>query len=232
MAAPRICLTLLVVLAVGSGSAAGQGAETASPPPAAPGPLEAPPVRVLEGSRITVRPAFPTGVAIRKVIVETRVHRYREAGYAPPVLLGALPSGVAGTATPEATLLSRVSAMMRGDRETWEGLWDARGREAVLERLARTRQSPDAFARRWRAIFANLTMTLMRRIEYGRYVIFSYQMRAPDGTPVYQGLEFPSVYRRRGGQWYATQDLGLAGDDLLRALPWTSGQRSLELVVR
>jgi len=187
----------------------------------------------LEPPPTWVWPRFATAPAEERVLTLVDRWDYVEQRYEPPYTIdAAVPQGEARTDSPEAVMISRISAMMRSDYEEWLSHWDPASREFLAAKNAQQGETPQSWVARWDDRLRFMRFRMLRRIETGPYVIITYTLVTPQGEDATGAeLELPVVFRRseEEGRWFATQDL--RHDALLAMSPWVSGQSIVELAV-
>lgn len=174
-----------------------------------------------------VSPRYQTTPPQQRELTLVQHYHYTERRYEPPVTIHE-PLEEARFGSPEEAMITRISAMMRGDYEAWLAAWDPASREFVAGRNAAEGQSPEDWTTLWADRLRLMRFQLVRRIETGPYVMVTYTMVTPEGEPA-TVLELPTVFRRFDGRWLATQEL--ARDPLAPASPWVSGRYTQEVVV-
>ena len=125
-------------------------------------------------------------------------------------------------------MITIVSAMRAGDVDWWLSLWDIKARDEQESLLRQKPGKASSMITGWKGLFGKTRVELVRTLTYGDYVIISYQLVTPDTGQT--SWELPSVFRREGGAWRATNDL--RSDPLPRVEPWVSGKTEEEEVVR
>ena len=58
-------------------------------------------------------------------------------------------------------------------------------------------------------------------------MILTYRMVTAQGQAIYDGMEFPVVFRDVDGAWRATQNL--REDEMLAVMPWSGGPSTIRI---
>ncbi len=123
--------------------------------------------------------------------------------------------------TPVDALIARMSALRKLDYDWWLSLWDKRSRELYQEKDRREGRNRDYWLTLWKAQFRDARILVRKKIEYGKYTIFTYSVLSKTGQDIGGGIEFPLVLAKEDGNWKVTLDL--RANPLLSESPWYSG---------
>jgi len=173
-------------------------------------------------------PEYPASSPEVKRFTNTTRYVYVEQRFDPPYLIQPAPKNQADYSTPEGTMRARASALATLDYDWWLECWDTASRQIILHQPGKDK---NYWIEQWRSLYTKNRFRLLHRIETRGYVILTYNMVDPaTGADRGNGLEFPIVYKKENGRWYASQDL--ARDPLPVLAPWVTGLNSKEVEVR
>jgi hypothetical protein len=173
-------------------------------------------------------PQYPTASPEVKRFTNTTRYLYVEQRFDPPYIVQPAPRNQADYSTPEGTMRARASALANLDYDWWLECWDSASRPIMEKQPGKGKEY---WIEQWRGLYAKNRFRLVHRIETRGYVILTYNMVDPNtGADKGNGLEYPIVYKRENGRWYASQDL--ARDPLPVLSPWVTGLNSKEVEVR
>jgi len=131
---------------------------------------------------------------------------YHSREYQPAVSIIYADRRPAKIATPEAALMSQLSALRKGDYDWWMGTWDAESREK-LERQQKqsgtTREQWLSSVRQAGADNCRLTTWILRR----QYVILRYACSASLENPDIRAKDYAVSFKADGGEFVATLDI-------------------------
>lgn len=166
-------------------------------------------------------PAYPVGPP---AAIEVRVrdtYAYVERVATPPWIVAHEPAATRTTDSALHALVARVSAMRDGDHGAWLDLWDPVSRALAESDDRRSGRAPSFWTDWWRDLLGTASVTLVREIRSGEFVVLTYRLEMPGEAVTPEYLEMTMTFRRHGDRWLATQDL--ASDPLLEASPWVTG---------
>jgi len=181
-------------------------------------------------SAIIATPRYPMSNATSKVITVVDRYLYDESKYSPSVIVSRLPDGIEDTSTPEKTMFSRTTAMINGDFDLYSSYWDKESLAFSTREFAARKMTPEKMVGNWQGSFRQLNMVMLRRIDFGDYVVLVYDLEQKQGAKEKLGMELPVIFQKEGQEWRATQ--ALHEDDLVVTSPWVSGDHKIEVTVR
>jgi hypothetical protein len=114
---------------------------------------------------------------------------------------------------PVDTLRAHFSAIKALDFDRFMGTWDRQSRDVMLKKDLAAARGSEYWRGRWRAANVGTDLLLLNRVEYGRYVIYQYQIDV-GGKPFVDSI----ALIREDGNWKLTQEL--ATDPIL--LNWNN----------
>jgi hypothetical protein len=151
------------------------------------------------------RAGYPTGAQVKKQIVVELTYNYTQTDYSPPVEFRPLgDKASASLNTPEAAVISYVSAMIAGDWQWFISGWTSDSAKGIEDELRNQGVTHESMVQRWQA-FKNGPHQLISRVDTGNYAMITYLAGSP--TKLF------AVVKNDGGVWHLTNEL--ADDPML-----------------
>lgn len=143
-------------------------------------------------------------LAQNKQIIEEIYHTYVIQNLNPNItLIGTKASTFADT-TSEKTLQSWLSAMKQSSHAEVMSFWDDESRAKLRELDLRNNKSNAQWEQEWRRLMSNATVTATNKIIYGKYEIFTLEIKNNATSSVLK--ETVAVYKT-GSNWRLTTEL-------------------------
>jgi hypothetical protein len=115
--------------------------------------------------------------------------------------------------------VSRFSAINTLDYDWWLTTWAQSSKELALDYYKSKGLDKNYWLNAWKKQFIGRKITFKQKVIYQDYVIFIYNVAAPNGQPgVY---DLPIVFRQQNNQWAVSLDI--RQDPILRYSPWVEG---------
>jgi hypothetical protein len=159
-------------------------------------------------------PPFPIGTSTIEKIEQKHIYYYRQKAYKPAVKVQYSDKETGGRSTPEATLISLLSAMRSGNFDWHRSLWDAESQKFMNENDIKKGFDDKRWVGVWGKLFSSREAYITHRIEMGGFVLLAYEMR-PIKNVTHDGVQQKPVMLTMAfvdtpDGWLATQ--ALSGD--------------------
>lgn len=154
-----------------------------------------------------------------EVIIKTQYQYQLWVPKRTPQKLRLLQKKYASLTTPEEALVSRFSAISSLNYPWWLSTWQDSSKQLALNFYQKKGLDQNYWLDTWKNQFVGRAIKLKYKVKYQNYIIFTYNVSAPNGKESY--LDVPIVFNQQQQQWLVSLDLRKS--PLLRLSPWVSG---------
>jgi hypothetical protein len=143
-------------------------------------------------------------LAQNKQIIEEIYHTYVIQNLNPNITLIGTKAPTFADTTAEKTLQSWLSAMKQSSHAEVMSFWDDESRAKLRELDLRNNKSNAQWEQEWRRLMSNTTVTATNKIIYGKYEIFTLEIKNNATSSVLK--ETVALYKT-GSNWRLTTEL-------------------------
>src|SRR6266700_922018 len=145
--------------------------------------------------------------SVTRRFTATMHYVYHSREYRPAVSLVYVDRRPTANTTPEAALISQLSALHKGDYDWWIGTWDPRSRDKLRIKQEQSEQARDLWLKSARAQYGSGNCSLATWILRREYVILRYACAGNSKNSVARAGDHALAFKMQDGKFVATLDL-------------------------